>query len=395
MVRIYKISVPLFFALSSLLLTSCGDENNITEYSGMSVLESGEKIPDCTKDNEGAMFYVEDSSAVFYCASGKWKTLNGKDGADGKDGENGKPGDDGKNGTSSKDTVVVNYRDTLVVRDTLTINKVDSVVIRDSVTLFDTAYVYDTTRIYDTTYVYDTTTVLWSPDYDTVTTEFLNQEMLAEGKYGFFVDSRDNHVYRTIKIGNQIWMAQNLNYNADGVMSFCYANSQEYCDKYGRLYYWAGANGLDESYNQNRATRAKAPADSILHYPNRGICPEGWHVPDSSEWNKLNDWVAASNMINYDNEGVGRSLKSSSDQIVFLEGSGSVGTDRYGFSATPTGRIWDGVYKEIEYWGLWWSSSETSAKIAVGRNVHYDNDLLGLRSDVNKLDSRAVRCLQD
>ena len=75
--------------------------------------------------------------------------------------------------------------------------------------------------------------------YNCVTTEFLNQELLEAGKYGEFLDERDGHVYKTIQIGSQVWMAQNLNFNA--LMSSCYNDSVEYCEKFGRLYTWMSA----------------------------------------------------------------------------------------------------------------------------------------------------------
>ena len=81
-------------------------------------------------------------------------------------------------------------------------------------------------------------------EYSCIPTENLNQEMLAEGLYGEFLDERDNQVYKTIQIGEQVWMAQNLNY-ADSVAmpsllggSWCYDNDEENCRKAGRLYTW-------------------------------------------------------------------------------------------------------------------------------------------------------------
>ena len=73
-----------------------------------------------------------------------------------------------------------------------------------------------------------------------------------------FEDPRDGQVYKTVKIGKQVWMAENLNYKTDS--SSCYNDSAEYCEKYGRLYTWTAA--------------AEA-------------CPIGWHIPVMSEWDTL------------------------------------------------------------------------------------------------------------
>ena len=79
-------------------------------------------------------------------------------------------------------------------------------------------------------------------------------------KVGSFIDSRDGRTYKTIKIGSQNWMAENLNYTTTN--SVCFNKDASNCTKYGRLYTWAAANGAN-------------------------VCPNGWRLPSSTEWEIL------------------------------------------------------------------------------------------------------------
>ena len=82
-------------------LVACGDDiTEITQVNefGMKVIESGEKLPKCTTENEGALVYALDSAAAYACVNREWTSFNGKDGADGKDGKDGKDGEDGEKG---------------------------------------------------------------------------------------------------------------------------------------------------------------------------------------------------------------------------------------------------------------------------------------------------------
>jgi uncharacterized protein (TIGR02145 family) len=108
--------------------------------------------------------------------------------------------------------------------------------------------------------------------------------MLAAGLYGELLDTRDNQVYKTIQIGTQIWMAQNLNYvsvngNADhGKASFCYDDLVENCDRYGRIYSWTASANVPSSYSTSIFVSEKRHEEKY-----QGICPEGFHIPQTSE----------------------------------------------------------------------------------------------------------------
>ena len=149
-----------------------------------------------------------------------------------------------------------------------------------------------------------------------VTTEFLNQEFLASNKYGEILDERDGLVYKTIKIDNYNWTAQNMNYDTTG---FCQDDIPLNCEKYGRI------------YNKNVAIR---------------ICPFGWHLPDSSEWRKLIEFAQkyanvenAGSVLKSQNGGWSAYLETNDKEkcdlkqtVNCIDGNGS---DELGFSAVP------------------------------------------------------------
>ena len=88
-----------------------------------------------------------------------------------------------------------------------------------------------------------------------------------------FTDSRDGIKYRTVCIGEQTWMAENLKYAGGGV---CYDGNATNCDTYGRLY----------SLFETTGGQASAPGVNV-----QGICPQGWHVPSQAEFQELIDFV--------------------------------------------------------------------------------------------------------
>ncbi|WP_407448951.1 FISUMP domain-containing protein [Fibrobacter sp.] len=112
---------------------------------------------------------------------------------------------------------------------------------------------------------------------------------------GVLKDSRDGKNYKTVKIGTQTWMAENLNFRyvqrtykggpAD-TSSYCYDNSLDSCAKYGRLYVWSAATDSAGAFGTT------TPTNFI-----RGICPEGWHLPDTTEWKTLLKAVCSENTL--------------------------------------------------------------------------------------------------
>jgi uncharacterized protein (TIGR02145 family) len=188
--------------------------------------------------------------------------------------------------------------------------------------------------------------------------------------YGSFTDSRDGKTYRTVQIGTQTWMAENLNFNASG--SVCYNNSPDSCAKYGRLYDW-------ETVMNGASSSSSSPSGV------QGICPVGWHVPSDAEWETLVNFAGGSSTA-------GTQLKSTTG---WNTNSGHVpGTDSFGFSALPGGFGYGSNFGSVGSRGYWWSATENGAAGARYRVMYWDDS--GVNTFwVSKASLNSVRCLQD
>lgn len=209
--------------------------------------------------------------------------------------------------------------------------------------------------------------------------------------YGEMTDYRDGHTYKTIVIGTQTWMAENLNY-ADSVrtpslvgQSWCYGNIEDKCKTKGRLYTWAAAIDSVTIFAETSQECGSIEMCDLLMDSGRvdvripGICPDGWHLPNYSEWQTLIDFAGG--------ETAGQSLKSDVNWD---------GLNATGFSAIPSGCYKMGFFDEIEHSASFWSSStiQNAYVDAIRMNLTDFDNLVSLKNE-SKLYGLSVRCIKD
>lgn len=153
-----------------------------------------------------------------------------------------------------------------------------------------------------------------------------------------FSDTRDNKQYKTVQIGTQCWMAENLNYSGHSTgQSWCYNQNASNCITYGRLYNWAAANTS---------------------------CPPGWRLSSDDDWITLEMFLGMTSQQAYNtgNRGVQGNL---------LKAVSWGGTDDVGFTALPGGwRDIDETFKLLGSGGHWWNTDMFSSNNAYYRGIY-------------------------
>ena len=229
-------------------------------------------------------------------------------------------------------------------------------------------------------------------DWEKKKAKYYTKEMHPKAKYGDdLVDKRDGEVYKTVYIGGKRWMAENLRYvdsvatpNLKTVYDFwnpeyqlrCYRDNwvENYDDKCkigGALYSWTAAMDIDPKW-------ASDSVGSIITLPHRGICPEGWHIPDTTEWNALGE---ATDYASLQMKGFAHWTEA---------------TDASGFSALPT---------VIEFgasnYTSWWSA-EDYVRDDRGKAYNWGVFIDGFRilssgkyAGINDGTWLSVRCIED
>jgi uncharacterized protein (TIGR02145 family) len=178
----------------------------------------------------------------------------------------------------------------------------------------------------------------------------------GEPSFGTFTDTRDGRTYKTVIIGTQTWMAQNINYQTESG-SRCYDNNADNCEQYGSLYDW-------------KTTKT--------------VCPKGWKLPSREDWNRLVAMAGG-------NGAAGKKLKARSG----WNNNGN-GTDKFGFSAMPGGYrdYSSGTFDDAGYYGYWWTATEYDASHAYNWDMYYYNDS-AYDSNYYKSSGYSVRCVAD
>lgn len=204
-----------------------------------------------------------------------------------------------------------------------------------------------------------------------------------------FTDRRDSQSYRTVPIGDQCWMAQNLNFgtqinymwnqkNNRISEKYCYLGNKSNCDIYGGLYQW----------------------DELMNYTTtegtRGLCPEGWHIPTDPEWcaaTRTIDPEIDCQVIGASGNDGGGAMKTTGTTYWSPPNDGA--TNLSEFSAMPGGhRDYPGSFSSRAYIGFFWSSSECGPAHAWTRSLHYFDDKVN-RDDYIKSNGFSVRCIRD
>lgn len=185
---------------------------------------------------------------------------------------------------------------------------------------------------------------------------------------GIFTDTRDDKPYKTVKIGNQTWLAENL---ACKLVNGCWsANEDEiYVKTYGYVYDWETA---------------------------KKACPEGWHLPTDNEWKTLELTLgmpeSSVDSSAWRGANVAGKLKEAGIEHWYME-NGEV-SNISGFTALPGGtRCDDGSTIGLAIHGTWWTASEQEEGVWI-RALYADNQAV-YRDLSNKSNGSAVRCVKD
>jgi len=351
-------------ASATLLLSACGDEiTEVTEVNevGMKVIEKGEDMPNCTKDNEGAMIYAVDSATAYFCVNRKWTSMKGekgdqgepgKDGKQGKQGEQGDKGDKGDPGDAGSSCTMEALPDSSGFKVLCGGDSVGVVLNGATGEKGDKGDKGETGE--------------QGPKGE--------DGKSVDGAENILIDARDKQIYRIVTIGDQTWMAENLNYETAD--SHCYKDSAEYCSKYGRYYTWMDAMDSAAVFSDD-AKGCGINAKCTIKTPARGICPEGWHIPDSTEWKTLSKLTGRSAM----------SLWSKSSGI-------KDATDDYGFSALPAGQ-YEGNYIDSSFNAVGTTACFWAASYKDDISAYYFDMSFMHVGLMGMMMGHSVRCIKD
>lgn len=310
------------------------------------VVESLDDLLNCTSKNEGDSSYVSNENTVYLCISESWREL----------GEFGTVSDSLPNCTEKREgeRVFLSEEHVTLICNANKWKRYDifSAVEEEENSKPESSSSENEWEDYEPV---SSSSLKVSSSSTKVSSSSLKVSSSSESEEGgTFTDSRDGQTYKYVKIDNQVWMAENLNYETTN--SYCYNDSTENCKKYGRFYTWEAA---------------------------LNACPEGWHLPTKWQFEILRFNVGGEDVA-------GKMLKSTTGW--YDDGNG---VDKYGFNVLPAGtRYYDGVFYDAGKYANFWSASEIDENYAYDLDLRYRSERAYL-DDLDKDYAVSVRCLRD
>jgi uncharacterized protein (TIGR02145 family) len=206
------------------------------------------------------------------------------------------------------------------------------------------------------------------------------------------VTGTDGNVYKTVKFGDQWWMAENLRtvqYNNGDLIGTTASPTQDITGENNPKYQWTFLGHEIYVGIIGRLYTWYAVTDS------RGVCPTGWHVPKDGEWKVMTDYLT-NNGYGYEGSGddIAKSMASTSEWTASTT-PGTVGNDQAsnnssGFTAFPGGfRLSNGTFNNISFEAIWWSPDETTNRLIYSSSFRVITDVAGKKSGLS------VRCVKD
>ena len=425
-----------------LALSACGDDvtkvyQTTEESSGVEIAKSADDFDDCDSASVGKMMFASDENAAYICADSGWTPLsetvdgkngvscsaeplsdstgykvmcgedsvgvilNGKAGAKGAKGEDGEAGAAGENGTSCSVEMLTDSTGYKVVCGEDSVGVILNGSNGSNCILTDNG---DGTlsQVCGETAVTLYKALCGGKAYDPAKSFCYADSLYSCGGVAYdpskeFCDVRDSTVYGYVQIGDQTWMAENLNYaypklsatitfplaenipsfSTDSI-SFCYNNDSAYCQKYGRLYTWAAAtDSLTTGCGYGVTCKA---GDTI-----QGVCPEGWHIPTLGKFFEFTISIQLE----------GQALKAKSG---WSDNKNS--SDAFGFGALPSGsyNFTEGKFEGSDntesqaafYWLIPEYDSEKAYYFSITSTAEYIN-----ATTADKYTLLSVRCVKD
>ena len=206
------------------------------------------------------------------------------------------------------------------------------------------------------------------------------------GKFGECIKDIDGNTYKTVTIGTQTWMAENLKtskyndgsiiyqikniedwdpiWNTDSAAWVYYNHDESYNVKYGKLYNWYSINQSTNGY--------------------KNICPNGWHIPSDYEWNILIETLGGISIAGGKMKELGEESWNSIDEET---------TNTSLFTGLAGGAA-EGDMSDFGYSGYWWSSTEDNKDCGWSRELNYNKNYIK-RPCAEKKACLSVRCVKD